>query len=125
MAKAHRISWELTHGPIPEGEGFHGICVLHVCDVRSCVNPAHLFLGTNADNSADKIRKGRARWVAPKGSENGKALLTEADILDIRRQRKAGVRGKDLASRYGVAQQTICSIVKGRNWKHVSEEQSS
>jgi HNH endonuclease len=53
---AHRFVWELVNGPIP-----HGLCVLHKCDVRSCVNPNHLFLGTNQDNTTDAKRKGRTK----------------------------------------------------------------
>ena len=59
--KAHRISWEINVGPIPKGSGYHGTCVLHKCDVPSCVNPDHLFLGTNADNIYDRMDKGRGR----------------------------------------------------------------
>ncbi len=57
--KAHRVSWEMHNGPIPQGAGAHGTCVLHKCDNPSCVNPTHLFLGTNRDNAIDRERKGR------------------------------------------------------------------
>src|SRR5678809_2256 len=57
--KTHRVSYEFVNGPIPEGPGFHGTCVLHKCDNRICVNPEHLFIGSINDNVLDKIQKGR------------------------------------------------------------------
>ncbi len=58
--KAHRYAWILTNGEIPKGEGYHGTCVLHKCDNPSCINPDHLFLGSNADNVRDRVAKNRS-----------------------------------------------------------------
>lgn len=62
---AHRVSWEVYNGPIPKG-----MLVLHTCDVRNCVNPKHLFLGTHQDNMDDMVRKGRVNHPAQKGNLN-------------------------------------------------------
>lgn len=74
---AHRFSWFLHHGPIPEG-----MWVLHKCDITPCVNPDHLFLGTALENNHDMIRKGRQRY--PAGLECAHSKLTAADIQQIR-----------------------------------------
>ena len=72
---AHRISWELNRGNIPTG-----LCVLHKCDVRNCVRPDHLFLGTKTDNHFDKVQKGRSN----RGERNRGHKMTELKVLRIR-----------------------------------------
>ena len=99
---AHRVAWIFEHGPIPEG-----MLVLHKCDVRACVNPAHLFLGTDAENTADKMKK--HRFV-------GK--LQPQQVLEIRAA-PPGTLGRELAQKYGVSESSICSIRRGDKWKHL------
>src|SRR5687767_11309763 len=74
---AHRVMYELKRGAIPDG-----MCVCHSCDTPSCVNPAHLWLGTNAENIADRDRKGRGRQ--PRGERNGQSKLSAAAVARIR-----------------------------------------
>lgn len=111
---AHRYSWTLANGPIPDG-----LLVLHKCDNPPCVNPAHLFLGTHGDNARDKIAKGRGHRPWQFGDRNPRRILTTADVLDIRRQPQ--VPRKQLADLYGVSVATITSVRGGRNWKHLLE----
>lgn len=108
--QAHRISWELANGPIPDG-----LCVLHHCDVRPCVNPAHLFLGTKKDNSLDAVSKGRL----PHGSGSKLAKLTEEQVIAARAMRQSGASARSIASLYGVAPSTIKDVLSRRQWKHV------
>jgi hypothetical protein len=108
---AHRVSWIIEHGPIPEG-----MRVLHECDNPPCVNPGDLFLGTQRDNIEDMVRKGRNAAVA--GERHYRAKLTEEQVVEIRRLRKEhGIAYKALAHRFGVCQQTIGWIVTGGTWK--------
>ena len=111
---AHRIAWELAHGPIPTGEGFHGTCVLHRCDNPACVNPAHLFLGSNSDNVRDMFKKGRA------GMQNGTrptAKLTADAVDHIKVLLSTGVVRQDkIAAAFGVSPPTISNIKYGRAW---------
>jgi hypothetical protein len=115
--KAHRQSWIIHRGEIPPG-----LCVLHKCDVPSCINPDHLWLGTKADNTADMVRKKRNRgWgdgVQPilNGRNHPLAKLTEADALFIRDDtRRASVIAKD----YGVSRQIVWKIKTHQNWAHI------
>lgn len=111
---AHRAAWEVTHGPIPPG-----LLVCHRCDNPVCCNPAHLFLGTTADNMTDKAAKGRARG-AGRGERNHAARLSASTVREIRNLVSTGqATVGDLADRFGVAQPTISDVVAGRTWRHV------
>lgn len=111
---AHRFAWTEARGAIPAG-----LCVLHHCDNRPCCNPAHLFLGTRADNIRDMDRKGRGRR-AHRGSANGRAKLTESHVVAIRkRYAQGGVTQKDLARCYGVSPALINFICTRRKWRHI------
>lgn len=118
---AHRFSYELHNGPIPEGEGYHGTCVLHKCDNPSCCNPKHLFLGTAGDNVEDMVSKRRHAF----GEKNGNSKITEADVLEIRRLGSMGMNALDIAKRYGLVEEYIRQIQKGANWSHVHGEAES
>lgn len=109
---AHRASWELHNGPIPDG-----MCVCHRCDNRSCVNPDHLFLGTHADNSADMVAKGRST----RGERGGHRSLTEDDVFSIIDEYKDGVSRAAIAKKHGVAKSTIYHIMERRIWAHLTE----
>jgi hypothetical protein len=111
-ANAHRLAWELTNGPIPTGKH-----VLHRCDNRPCCNPAHLFLGTQADNNADMMRKGRfVHWTAT-GTKHAKFRLTQEDVAEIRACAASGVGMQELADRFGVVKNHIRGIVRDLYWK--------
>ena len=113
---AHRHAYTLVYGNIPDG-----MCVLHRCDVRCCVNPDHLFLGTHLDNMADMRAKGRGSFgwrhsLTHRGASNGRAKLADADILLIR---ESAETARALAKRYGVHFSTIYQIKQRSTWKHI------
>lgn len=113
--KAHRYSWILHYGEIEEG-----LMVLHKCDNPECTNPKHLFLGKWKENSDDMISKGRDRKC--RGVDHHKAVLTEDQVLAIRKKYKKGVRGcgtPKLAKEFGVTQGLIMAIVSRKCWKHI------
>jgi hypothetical protein len=108
---AHRASWMLHRGPIPDGMN-----VLHRCDIPSCVNPDHLFLGSHKENFKDMMRKGRARG-APLGSEfTPMAKLTRVSVSEIRALRKSGAKLREIAGKYGVSLATISLVCSGKTW---------
>lgn len=109
---AHRASWRLHRGEIPDA-----LHVLHRCDNRACVNPAHLFLGTHADNVRDMWSKGRG--PRRQGEAVASSKLAEDDVVAIRSMYRSGARQVDIATAFGVAQTTISSIVRRQRWRHV------
>lgn len=123
--RAHRVAFVLCGGFIPEGQG-----VLHSCDNPPCCNPAHLRAGTEADNSADMVARGRSLAgdrnpnvvhveSRPRGSRNGWAKLTEAGVAVIKARLLAGESSQRVAADFGVTNGCIWFIQKGRNWIHV------
>lgn len=107
---AHRFSWELHRGLVPEG-----LMVLHECDNPKCVRPDHLFLGTNLDNIDDMVKKERQS----RGETHGMHRLTEADVLAARERYATGESVEDLARQLGVARVTMQQAITGRTWKHL------
>lgn len=110
--KAHRLAYHLTHGGIPDEKN-----VCHTCDNPPCVNPAHLFAGTQAENVADRDRKGRGDWSkAAKGERHSQARLTKANVDDIRIRFAGGAVQRHLAIEYSVSPATIHRIVHNELW---------
>jgi hypothetical protein len=119
MLATHAVL-ELVGRPVPPG-----MCALHACDNPPCVNPAHLWIGTRAQNAADMKAKGRARsgygGGPPCGERNHKAKLNTCKVQEIRRRFAAGEPSSKLAQEYGVARNTIRAVTKRQLWKHVVE----
>jgi hypothetical protein len=133
--QAHNVSWEFAYGSPPNG------WLLHHCDVRNCVRPDHLYIGTAANNVRDMWERGRgvkapqpSREQRARGSRHGVAKLTEEQVAEIRQRygpatgrRQKGipmpkhpVSQQQLADEYGVHQSIISDIVRHEYWQHVS-----
>jgi len=114
---AHRVSWMLNRGPIPDG-----LCVLHKCDNPPCVNPKHLFIGTLKDNAQDCVLKGRKpdRGYMHQGERSAKAKLTNAQVLEMRRlNTEEGVKAPTLAKQFGINVNHCYDILYRVCWKHI------
>lgn len=118
MVGAHRVAYELYMGPVPPNESYHGLCVCHSCDQRSCVNPAHLFLGTQKENIQDMVRKGRShysRGPRPNCRPPVRAKLTLEQVEYIRRSTGSQ---RTIASEFGVHQSVVSRIRSGKRWSN-------
>ena len=119
MEKAHRVSWEMHNGDIPEHDSYHGMCVLHSCDNPACVNPRHLFLGTQTENMADMDKKNRRdKTTRAFGINHGRAKLNHTQVRVIRTYYPA-LTQQALADCFGVGLTTIHSIVTRQTWQHI------
>jgi hypothetical protein len=114
MMPAHRFSWTLHFGRIPDG-----LFVCHHCDNRPCVRPDHLFLGTAQANTWDMDRKGRRRVWHPSGENNPQVKLTEGQVRAIRERRIRGETAASLAIEFGVSSVLISRIALRKAWRHV------
>lgn len=111
---ATHVVWELTYGPIPEGQIIRHL----VCDTPPCCNPSHLALGDAASNVADMVRKGRQAFI--RGERHARARLTAEQVLRIVAEFRAGARAAELARAYGVKPCTIGDVLYGRSWSHLT-----
>ena len=108
---SHRISWQIHNGPIPKG-----LFVLHKCDNPSCVNPKHLFLGTQLDNMRDRNKKGRA----PLGEKSNCNVLTNEKVLKIKQlYQKENKKQGEIAKLFNVSPQLIWNIIHQKTWKYI------
>ena len=104
MALAHKFSWERENGPVPRG-----LHVLHDCDNTLCVNSAHLYVGTNADNVRDKVERGRQP-----------SKLTHDDVREIRARVATGELQREVATDFDLQQADVSNIVNRKYWKHIA-----
>lgn len=108
---AHRFAYEAFVGPIPEG-----MLVCHRCDVRHCVNPEHLFLGTPKDNTQDALAKGRFVGNSTRGEKKPNAVVSDADALAIRACRRERMTYAAIAEKFGVKKRVVPNICYRRPW---------
>jgi len=109
--QAHRYFYESLRSAIPDG-----LFCCHKCDVRACVNPDHIFLGTQQDNISDMMAKGRNGLTGAKGERNGFAKI---DAETAKLVKIAHGTNKDVAERFGITPSSAQAIRSGRNWRHI------
>lgn len=107
---AHRVAYELSKGPIKDGQ-----VVMHSCDNPGCVNPDHLSVGTHQDNMDDAVAKQRTA----RGDCVNTSRLKKAAVIEIRRRAEIGESFRCLGRLFGVSHQTISSVVKRKTWRHI------
>lgn len=112
LQRAHRVSWLLNFGEIPEE-----LIVCHKCDNRKCINPKHLFLGTHQDNALDREKKGRGRIL--NGEFNHGAVLSDNKVKRILEMLQGNNSQQSIAEIFGVSQVMISRIKLGKNWTHI------
>lgn len=123
--RAHRVAYELANGPIPAG-----MVVMHKCDVPACINPAHMVVGTNEENTADRTQKGRHKVQSGdshymrrnpalrSGNNCPSAVLVSSQVDEIRILLSRGLTQASIAAQFGVTRTCIALIAQGRTWKH-------
>jgi hypothetical protein len=115
--RVHRLMWSVINGKIPIG-----MCICHKCDNPSCINPDHLFLGTNQDNVNDREKKGRNKPPIVYGENNPRAKLKEADVIEILKLINKNVPLSNIAKMYNVGATAIFNIKHGIRWTRIQRK---
>lgn len=111
---SHRVAWMLHNRQLIPRNMF----VCHSCDNKVCCNPSHLFVGTHEDNMSDLVKKGHARGQDHRsGESHWRSVLTEAQVIEIRKRHATTELAANIASEFGVTVPTVCSIVTGKTWQ--------
>lgn len=113
--KPSRFAWILINGDLPNLPGTLGAVVCHSCDNRLCFNPSHLFVGTQKDNIADRVSKGRCAY----GERSAKTRLTNDQAKKIVEMRKSGAKLSEISAIYGIGVSAVSHLCTGRNWKRL------
>ena len=117
---AHRVSYMLTYGVIPEHDSYHGICVMHKCDNPCCVNPKHLLLGTQLENMQDSKNKGRKYYGENRGENSGRCTITELKASQIKDALQAqGNKLTKIAKTFSVGKNIVANIAYDKAWGHL------